>query len=73
MRKFATEGTKISTSASMTNVIVSRRSLAERPSPRRSAVAAKGERIALTPAHSLRGQESASSIMSRATPTSLLA
>src|SRR5262249_20358407 len=73
MRKFATEGTKISTSASITNMIVSSRSLADKPRPRRSAVAASGERIALTRSHSLADRERASSIISRGTRTSLLA
>ena len=53
MRKLATEGTKISTSASMTKVMVSSSSLADRPRPRRSAVAASGDRMRLTRSHSL--------------------
>src|SRR5215469_9000440 len=68
MRKLATEGTKISTSASMTKLTVSTSSLADKPSPRRSAVARNGERIRLARSHSLDDQARASSMLSRGTP-----
>ena len=70
MRKLATEGTKISTSASMTKTIVSSSSLADRPNPCRSAVAAGGHRgqsMALARSQRRRGQARASSKVSRAT------
>jgi hypothetical protein len=51
----------------MTKTIVSSSSLADKPSPRRSDVAVSGVLIALTRFHSLPGQDSASSIMSRGT------
>ena len=67
MRKLATEGTKISTSASITNVMVRSSNLADRPRPRRSAVADSGDRMRLTRSHSLADQASASSMLSRGT------
>src|ERR1700704_1776667 len=68
MRKLATDGTKISTPASITNVMVRSSSLADRPRPRRSAVADSGDRMRLTRSQSLADQASASSMLSRGTP-----
>src|SRR3977135_2016473 len=70
MRKLATEGTKIRPSASITNVMVRSSSLADKPRPRRSAVADSGDRMRLTRSHSLADQASASSMLSRGTPLS---
>ncbi len=67
MRKLATEGTKIRTSASMTKTIVNSSNLAERPKTRRSALRARGAPTFFTRLQNLPGQESASSIMSRGT------
>ena len=65
MRKFATDGTKISTSASMTNSSVRSSSLAERPS--RSLTLPSIRLTALTRRQSRPVQLRASSIMSRGT------
>ena len=70
MRKLATDGTKISTSASMTKVIVKSRSLADKPKPRRSDVAVSGDPIDLTRCQSLADQARVSPMLSRGTPYS---
>src|SRR5262245_25453799 len=68
MRKLATEGTKIRTSASITNRMVSRRSLADKPKPRRRAhVPCKGEADDFTICQNLPGQAIASPSESRGT------
>src|SRR5262245_59991602 len=70
MRKLATDGTKMSTSANITKLTVSSSSFADKPSPRRSAVARTGERMRLARSHSLEDQARASSMLSRGTPLS---
>src|SRR5215510_2635523 len=70
MRKLATDGTKMSTSASMTKLTVSSSSFADKPRPRRSAVARNGERMRLARSHSLDDQARASSMLSRGTTLS---
>src|SRR5262245_38460621 len=70
MRKLATDGTKMSTSASMTKLTGSSSSFADKPRPRRSAVARNGERMRLARSHSLDDQARASSMLSRGTTLS---
>src|SRR5262245_14142659 len=70
MRKLATDGTKMSTSASMTKLTVSSSSFADKPRPRRSAVARNGERMRLTRTHRLDDQATDSSMLSLGTTLS---
>src|SRR5262249_53173501 len=68
--KWGTEGTKRRTAAKIRKVGGSRRSFADKPRPRRSAVARNGERMRLARSHSLEDQARASSMLSRGTPLS---